>query len=219
VDWLTPVPDADLGLPEQGDIVRFDVRADPEPGEPYVLTCSDQTGRLVVNRLTTFDPADPFGGIAATERALEEARRRLDLPRPEPAVNPPTEQLVGVPTWLWVDGPWQETSATAAVGSVAATVTARPVRVEWDMGDGTTVTCDAGQRYDPTRSPAEQQSPCTHVFTVSSAAPTGGQVTVTATVVYAVGWSATTGEGGDLGELSRSATIPVTVREAQALIR
>ena len=131
---------------------------DPEPGEPYVLACFDQSDRMVSSILRVFDPADPFGGVAATERALDEARRRLDLPLPQPALNPPTAQLVGVPTWLWVDGPWAPVSATAAVGAVTATVTATPVEVVWDTGDGTTLTCDAGTPYDPTRPPAGQRS-------------------------------------------------------------
>ncbi|HEY6532015.1 MAG TPA: hypothetical protein VIY72_06910 [Acidimicrobiales bacterium] len=203
--------------------VPYTTPADPVVGQPYALTCFDESGQRTSIQLAVFDPADPFGGVAAVERAMDEARRRLDLPLPEPKVNPPTAQLVGVPTWLWVDGPWQESSATAAIGPVSATVTARPLRVEWDLGDGTTVTCDAGTRYDPSRPPDEQESSCAHVFTTSSHRLPGGQLMVTATVVYAVGWSASTGggtgTGGDLGELTRSASIPVTVTEAQALIR
>jgi hypothetical protein len=192
---------------------------DPEPGQPYVLACTDQSGRRVRSILQVFDPADPLGGIAATERALDEARRRLDLPLPQPALNPPAAQLVGVPTWLWVDGPWAPSSATASVGAVAATVTARPVEVTWDTGDGTTTTCDAGTPYDPARRPGDQHSGCTHVFTRSSATLPGGTYAVVASVSYEVSWSASTGAAGDLGTLTRSTTIPVRVTEAQALIR
>jgi hypothetical protein len=204
-----------------GAVVDVDRSAtvDPVAGEIYSLACTDETGARVRNGLVRFDPADPFGGVAAVERAMEQARRQLALPLPEPRLNPPTEQLVGLSTWLWVDGPWQEGSATAAIGAVSATVTARPLRVDWDLGDGATVTCDAGVRYDPSRPPGEQESSCTHVFTTSTQRLPGGQRTVTATVVYAVEWSASTGAGGELGELSRSASIPVRVREAQALIR
>ena len=192
---------------------------DPEAGEPYVLACYDPSGRLVKSVLQIFDPADPLGPIAATERALDEARRRLDLPLPQPALNPPGAQLVGVPTWLWVDGPWAPASATAAVGAVNATVTATPVQVVWTTGDGATTTCDAGTPYDPSRPPADQHSSCTHVFTRSSSALAGGTYAVTATVTYDVAWSASTGAGGELGSLSRSTTVPVRVAEAQALIR
>ena len=124
-----------------------------------------------------------------------------------------------MPTWLWVDGPWTSASATASVGAVAATVTATPVEVVWDTGDGTTTTCDAGTPYDLSRAPAEQHSGCTHVFTRSSASLPGGTYAVTATVTYEVSWTASTGAGGGLGTLSRSTTTGVPVTEAQALIR
>ncbi len=167
--------------------VRYDDGpVDPEVGANYVLACFDESDRQVRSLLTTFDPADPFAGIAATERALDEARRLLDLPLPAPALNPPGAQLVGVPTWLWVEGAWQPISATAAVGPVSATVTARPTGVEWELGDGTTESCGPGTPYDVTRAPAEQHSDCTHVFTHASGSRAGGTYTVTATVTYEV---------------------------------
>lgn len=209
----------DSGDPDPAPLGGEEGIVDPVVGSGYQFLCKDETGAIVRTNFTIYDPADPFAGAAAAERAMDEARRQLDLPLPEPALNPPNGQLVGVPTWLWVTGAWQEVSASASIGPVAATVTARPVRVEWDMGDGTTVSCAAGTPYDSSRPARDQQSACTHVFTTSSARQAGGRFTVTATVVYAVGWSATTGGGGELGELTRSASVPVTVREAQALIR
>ena len=192
---------------------------DPEAGTTYVFACFDEAGQEVSAAFREYDPGDPFAGVAATERALDEARRRLDLPMPEPRLNPPGAQLVGVATWLWLDGPWASASATAAVGPVAATVTARPERVVWEMGDGTTVTCGAGTPYDPARPPSGQHSDCTHVYTRRSTGSSGGTYRVTATVAWAVGWTATTGRSGDLGELERSTDLAVTVQEAQALIR
>ena len=208
--------DSDGGL---ATVHYDDGPVDPEPGEAYVLACYDESGRLVRSLLTVFDPGDPLGGIAATERALDEARRRLDLPLPRPALNPPAAQLVGVPTWLWIEGSWAPSSATASVAAVSATVTATPTSVVWDTGDGATVTCDAGTPYDPARPPAEQHSSCTHTFTRSSAPLPGGTYAVTATVSYEVTWTASTGGGGALGTLGRSTTMSVRVLEAQALIR
>ena len=184
-----------------------------------MLACYDPSGRLVKSVLQVFDPADPLGAVAATERALDEARRRLDLPLPQPALNPPGAQLVGVATWLWVDGPWAPASATAAVGAVNATVTATPVEVVWSTGDGTTTTCDAGTPYDPTRPPADQRSSLHPRLHPLVGGPPGGTYAVTATVTYDVTWSASTGAAGALGTLSRSTTVPVRVTEAQALIR
>lgn len=208
------------GYGNDGTVRYDDGPVDPEPGELYVLVCRDQSGRTVKSLLQRFDPADPLGGIAATERALDEARKRLDLPLPSPGLNPPGAQLVGVATWLWVDGPWAPASATAQVAGVSATVTATPVSVVWSPGDGTTVTCDGpGTPYDPNRPPADQRSSCTHAYGRSSAALPGGAYALTATVTYEVTWSSSTGAGGALGTLTRTTTVAVVVEEAQALIR
>ncbi len=196
-----------------------DASVDPVDGGAYVLKCWNQAGHQVLDVLRVFDPADPFAGVAATERAVDEARRRLELPAPRPALNPPGEQLVGVPTWLWLDAPPVTGSATASVAGVAATVTARPTGVRWDMGDGTHLTCDEGTPYDPSRPPRDQHSSCTHAFTHASTRQAGGTYTVTATVTYDVSWTATTGGSGELGALTRSTEVPVRVSEAQALIR
>lgn len=118
-----------------------------------------------------------------------------------------------------MEGPWAPTRATAAVGAVSATVVARPVEVRWDLGDGSSLTCGPGRPYDPALAPDEQRTGCAHVFESGSWAHPGGVVEVSATVVYDVEWSASTGAGGLLGTLTRRATVPVRVLEAQALIR
>ena len=200
--------------------VKFaDEPAAPRPGGLFLFTCVTPTGALTVARLVVFDPGDPFAGVAADERALDEARRRLDLPVPRPALNPPEDQLVGVPTWLWLDDTWQPASATAAVGAVASTVTATPVRVTWSMGDGASVTCGPGVVYDPGRDPAGQSSDCTHVYAQDSAGLPDRAYVVTVSVDYDVGWAATTGVGGRLETLTTQVELPVVVRQVQAVIR
>ncbi|WP_208026978.1 hypothetical protein [Rhabdothermincola sediminis] len=192
----------------------------PERGMPYLLACRDETGNVVYSRLVVFDPADPLGGVAAAERAAQLALEQLPLPVPEIGLNPPGFQLVGVPTWLWVNGPWVGLSASASIGAVSSTVTAVPTRVSWDLGDGTRVVCDGpGAVYDPSRPVAGQVSGCTHTFVWSSVGEPSGVFVVTATVTYAVGWVASTGEAGDLGVLERSSSVPVRVVEVQAVIR
>jgi hypothetical protein len=197
--------------------IEWDVTADPVVGEVYMLACYVGADAVWFD-LRAFDPADPLAGLAAVERSRDEARRLLDLPLPEPALNPPGAQLVGVPSWLWL-AEWQEAEATASVGAVTSTVRARPARVTWDLGDGTTLTCDAGTAYDASRPPAAQSSDCTHVFTRDSRAVAGGAYEVTATVTYEVSWEASTGAGGALEEVTRTTTVPVVVQEAQALVR
>ena len=193
---------------------------DPEPGQPYVLACFDPSDRMVSSILRIYDPADPFGG---------RGRHRAGPRRGPAPARPPAAAAGAQPA----DRPARRRADLAVgrravgaglghrrpSGAVAATVTATPVEVVWDTGDGTTTTCDAGTPYDPTRPPADQRSGCTHVFTRTSAGRPGGTYAVTATVTYEVTWSASTGGAGTLGTLTRSTTIPVRVVEAQALIR
>ena len=97
---------------------------------------------------------------------------------------------------------------------MTATVTATPISVTWSLGGGDTVRCPGpGTAYDPARSPTDQHSDCTFTF------QRRGSQAVTATVTYATGWTATTGEAEPLDDITRATTVAVDVIEAQALIR
>jgi len=192
---------------------------DPVEGIAYVLNCDDENGRLVSSRFVVYSPADPLGGVAVVERAVTEARRRLELGPPVPRFNPPGSQLVGLPTWLWVENLWFQQSATASVGGVSATVHAVPVGVDWDTGDGSRVLCDRGVPYDRARSARSQSSACTHVFQRSSADQRSGTYRMRATQRWVAWWNSSTGGGGSLGMLSRSTESDIRVIEMQALVR
>lgn len=191
---------------------------DPIEGMAYLLNCEDRPGHLVVSRFVIYEPGDPFGGVAVVERAVAEARRRIELAPPVPRTNPAQVQLVGLSTWFWVENPWFEQRATAAIGDVSATVHAVPVGVDWDTGDGGNELCDRGVAYDLRRPARAQSSGCTHVFQRSSAAEPGGVRRIIATQRWVAWWSSSTGEGGALGILSRSAAVSLRVVELQALV-
>ncbi|CAB4323476.1 unannotated protein [freshwater metagenome] len=191
---------------------------DPVEGVPYALNCDDEAGHPVMSRLVIYTPGDPFGGVAVVERAVAEARRRIELTPPVPRTNPASVQLVGLATWLWVENPWFEQSATASIGDVSATVHAVPVGVDWDAGDGGHELCDRGAAYDIRRAARAQSSDCTHVFQRSSAGEPGGVRRIIATQRWVAWWSSSTGEGGALGILSRSAATQLRVVELQALV-
>ena len=94
-------------------------------------------------------PASPAGRPAVAGAAVPARRflrgqpKHLALQSPLIEASPPVglDQLVNVPTWLWLAGPWTSVHATAAVPGVSVTATAVPQLVTWRMGDGSVVVC------------------------------------------------------------------------------
>lgn len=200
-------------------VVDWTTRVSPERDAFYMLGCFDEDGVRVRSRYVQFEPGDPFSGIAASERALDEARKRLEIPDPDPVINPPNEQLVGLPTWLWLDRPWERISAVASIGDAWAAVSAYPLIAHWLFSDGSETWCDRGVAYDIWRSPREQSSGCTHTWRHSSAVREGGVEWVAVWVTWKVEWYASDIGGQPLGTVERATAFPVRVLEAQALIR
>jgi hypothetical protein len=187
----------------------------PAAGQTVMLACTDETGVLVFQQVFVFDPADPLPGLDDPAQAAADALAALPLAPPRIGLDPPatTSQLVGLPTWLWVAN-WGAGQATASLDGVTATVTATPTQVRWTSDQGDATTCAGpGSVYDPARPADAQHSDCTLLFEAA------GADQLTATVTYAVTWTASTGDRGDLDPLTRSATVAVTVDQAQALIR
>lgn len=153
--------------------------------------------------------APPSGADAAALAAAS-----LTVGVPDVATSPPAAgiQLVGVPTWFWVDDA-TPVGASASLPGVSATVTATPGTLHLDLGDGTTIACPGrGNPYDPGRSSKGQETDCSHTY------DRHGDLTVQATLDWAVTWTATTGESGTLPTISRSTTLPLHVEEAQAVV-
>jgi len=192
-----------------------------EVGKSYWLWCDDADNNQTYVALITWDPQNPFGTIAAGDRAADEARNAVVLIDPDIQTSPPPgrPQLVGLPTWLWVDAAWKPHSAAATLGGVTATVTATPSTIVWSAGDGSAAfTCTGpGEIYDEHH--PDRVSHCAHTYLDrSTATNANGTFALTATITYTVHWQATNGEAGDLDPVTRTRTIPMLVREAQALI-
>lgn len=185
-----------------------------EEGGYYWVTCIDSaTGDVVRSQYFVYDPGAPaMSGLGLAQSAMSS----LTLGFPDPRTNPGIEhrQLPGIETWLWIDdADWQPVSATASVPGLSATVTATPLRVIWDMGDGSIpVVCEGpGTPYDPDVPPADQASDCTHRY------QRRGSYTASATVTWVLRWSATDGDGGILDPVGRTTTFTMTVAERQAV--
>jgi hypothetical protein len=135
---------------------------------------------------------------------------------------PPAEGdlIVGLRTWFWLDQRPQPITASVTLAGITATVEARPTTITIDPGDnaGGRFTCpDAGTPYDPSHPDAP--STCTYVYdTRSTVDDRNGRFQATVQVDYDVTWRATDGTGGPLQPLHANTTLPLLVREVQALI-
>ncbi len=143
------------------------------------------------------------------------ARDQLVLPKVALRLSPVGEQLVGLPTWLWIEpASWAPVSKTVSVPGAAITATATPQSVTWATGDGASVVCPGpGTPYSST-SPPEAASPdCGHTYRALS--PPGG-FSLAATVTWDVQWAGA-GKSGVFPGLESTAAVTVTVVDAPAV--
>lgn len=179
-----------------------------------------ETGQTALIYL--FDPPTSVQAPPTPGEVAREALAKLDLRAIEigMAPHPPASAVVGVPVWLWVDQPSDETfgpaSASATVRGVTVTVTARVTDVVWDLGDGTTLSCDAGTAYQ-SRFGATESPDCGHVFLRESGSRPGGAYTVTATSTWTVEWAGA-GQTGTIAMDPLVAQTQVIVAEGQVLV-
>jgi hypothetical protein len=181
--------------------------SDPNGGGE--VDCTVQPGEMPSEECV---PDPQVAGIADL---AEEARDRLELPGPEIAASPGERQLVHLPTWLAVsESSWDSLSASVTAGAVTVTATAAPSRVEWDLGDGSAVTCDGpGTIWRPGMEPEAESPDCGYTYTRSAS-----EVVVSATVCWTVTWSSTTGQGGSFSDLATTSQAVWEVAEARSVI-
>jgi hypothetical protein len=151
-----------------------------------------------------------------------EALGHLPLPEPTLVMSPPPQfdSVVNVPVFLAIDGAdWEAKSVTTGVPGVTVTVTATPVRTEWEMGTGDLVTCPGpGTPYDFARSEGDQVADCTYTYRATSIGQRNERFPVVATVVWRASWSVTGAPGGGpLGEVRWSATTSLRVVQVQTV--
>ncbi len=135
-------------------------------GAYYDVACPAADGNLpsgLQSQGTVWVPNGPVGAGrgAAAPVALpppatvlaREAADQLLLPAPQLEVSPAADrdQVVGFPTWLWLDpASFTPRARTVAVPGESVTARAVPVSTSWVLGDGSTLTCTgAGTPYTP----------------------------------------------------------------------
>lgn len=171
------------------------------------------------------DPIQYAGPTMTPEQAAWEITRSIQFAAIEIGMAPEVfpewghrRTYVGLPVWMWAAdrtslnyGPH---SVTESVGGLVMSLTATVDRVEWDMGDGTVVSCGPGHVYVASYGMVPSPS-CGHEYSRTSRSQPGGMYTVTATSYWVVTWSS----GGQSGTLrfEMSATTQVEVLELQAV--
>ena len=189
----------------------------PEQYSRWIAVTPDSAGNLV-----------PQVTAADLVPALS-ARVIRQLPTPLTRVGPADDRpdgfaFVQIRTFFWVDqvpGQWETVSGTASAGGISVTVQAEPVRLVVDPGDGSAaVSCDGAPTAVTSANYSDDVQGCHHVYLNSSSMSSNGETfPVTTTIVWHATWSASTGEGGDLGYVSTASAVrDLPVAEVQALI-
>lgn len=197
-------------------------------GAYYLQTCmgvvGPRPGAVGPVQLVVWLAAPPvgFGGAVPGPGVLAaRAVALLGLAGPQIVLSPPvgSQQMVGLPTWLWTRvGPttWSTHSATAAVPGESVTATAAATSISWSMGDGNTVVCtNPGTPYSPNYDPHAPSPTCGYTYQTPSSTSGDGAFQLTATTSWRVSWAG----AGSTGQLSllRSSSVPIVVVEAEAV--
>lgn len=144
-------------------------------------------------------PAPPDPGQLAVTAMGEIA---LATAHVHTAPQAPDHTYVRVENWLWVPpAQWATLHKTVTAGATSVTVTARPTRVSWDLGEGTT-TCDSPGRAWRSGLGDRARTSCGYTFTSTSDSAPGGVYPISASIGYQVDWTcsgACTTAGGTLG--------------------
>lgn len=192
------------------------------------MTCIDRsTGAQTTQTLWITSTAPPPTPAVDPHQLALRAERSMVLPAPTLRTDPAGTTLVNLATWLWITpAVWQAQSVTATAGTVSATAVARPAAVTWATGDGSESVCAGpGTAYDPGRPAVAQSTACSHVYLRSSAgqpAPDGlpdqGAFRVTASIVWAVSWTARGAPGGGrLPDLVTSSSTALRVVQVESV--
>ena len=184
--------------------------------------CPDQGQPVTVTVPTPSDEAPPGPPPVDPYALALKAASELVLPTPQVRLNPAADQIVQLPSWLWLEpGQWVQRSASASAGPVTATVTAVPLWVRWEMGTGDVVLCEGpGRVYEPRFADVPEATDCKYTYRHSSAGQPGDAYSMTVTVEWDLTWIATGAPGrGSLGTVAVPTTLPVRVAELQALVQ
>lgn len=202
---------------EETDAQTHPIAGDRPAGDQVLVTqtCTSAAGDTI-KRVQWASESD--GVLEIDPEILAQwAVDRLVLPQPVIDASPEETQLVNLPTWLSVTaGSWQTQTAEASLPGWQATAAATPVQAEWDMGEGSTVTCtDRGAEWTADLDP-EAESECGHTYVQPATS-----LDVSVTVLWRIDWTVTGPAGTTTGAAPNMATTRTdtwAVTESHALI-
>jgi hypothetical protein len=176
---------------------------------------------------------EPAAGTADDGEGIFLARQQAGA-RVEPAVPvanvSPAEAVVRFPTWLWLEPSyWQPTTAAESTpGGVAVAVTARPLKVVWDLGEGQRACEGPGIAWLQVAHDAYEIQPesvrgvgnpaCTFTFINSSTTQPNDVFEASVTVTWEFSWALNGAEQGVFGTVEVGDSWPLRVGEIQAAI-
>jgi hypothetical protein len=156
----------------------------------------------------------------------QEAFKTIAFPHPSGDRSPSQDQLyrgypftyTGLWTWFWTSpSTWKTLSATASAAGFTATVTARPVALIYDPGDGgAAVTCSGPGRpwtaADGNGPPAGDG--CAYQYHRVTSAP----ITSTQSILWKITWTGTGGSAGEIPQLVTSTLGQLNVMQIQTVV-
>lgn len=213
--------------PDPGFVVPASDTSDQHAGQAgawYLMTCPDDI-RAGTDIATTTSTdvwlTTPPATLPAAAVLAQRAVKLLRLPSPELAGSPKLggAQMVRVPVWFWTDrAMWSARSATASVPGESVSVTATPVGMSFDFGDGTSGTCGGpGTPYVAGDDPSAASPDCGHTYQQDSGSEPGGVFAVTASVVWRITWVGA-GQVGALNSVTTAVSLPLRVEESEAIV-
>lgn len=191
-----------------------------DPSEGSVYSC-DYTVTIPENSWFVPNGADPLIDPAVlAQEAL--GRMKLEKANAQIAPGPGFHTYVHIDNWLWLpEAQWYDLTETVTAGPTSVTVTAEPIRVDWDMGTDVTSCFDAGRVWNQGMTDAAKTTCSFGYETIEN--PTGDKHSVFAQLVYGVTWDcegACLTPNGDLGEIDAPAgdATTIEVRQRQTVV-
>jgi hypothetical protein len=219
---VNPMKEGLFRVDKAGKLVAlFDEQHPEDKGRWQRRTCT--RGRALISEQMYW-----VANVVPTDLA-QQALDSAQLPTPAISLRPenPLITFAGYPEWLWIQpDAWRTVTASASLDGLTATVTAVPTQVLWDSGDTSAsdderyVKCNGPGKALPFRAgymDRREDSGCTYYYRHISIKEPDHAFDLSATIQWNVTWTATNGTSGNLGVVSRAASIPVKVGEWQVV--